>query len=67
MRRKRLPFTNAELKKLATDWIASFGNLSELITIRHVLQEAVAEMRDLREQLADRLESIAIMLGGPKR
>ena len=56
MRRKRFPFTNAELREFTTRWLDHFGHLEELPRIRLSLG-----------LIADRLESIAIMLGGPKR
>lgn len=57
-----MPFSKEELSAFATKWIGNFGHLSELVAIRHVLQELVAEMRDLRDQLHDDLEILGVRL-----
>jgi len=49
---KRKPsFTKEELRTIARDFVDHFGNLGELITIRHILQGIDAKLGDIADAI----------------
>ena len=49
--KRKPPFTPEETRKLLREFIDHFGNLSELITIRHVLQGIEAKLGDITDAI----------------
>ena len=49
--RRKPPFTPEEMRKILREWIDHFGNLNELITIRHILQGIDAKLGDITDAI----------------